>query len=194
MNILHIDSSILGANSITRPLSALAVDRLTAAHPGARVEHRDLGEDPIGHLTGADVAARGTTADPVLEQFKAADVIVIGSPMYNWTISSQLKAWIDRIAVAGETFAYSPQGPKGLAGGKQVIVVTGRGSSLLDDRYAGYDHQEPYLRSVFRFLGIDDVTFVHAQGVALAPDARPAVVAQAEAEIERLFAAQRLAA
>ncbi len=194
MNILHIDSSILGANSVTRPLSALAVDRLTAAHPGARVEYRDLGEDPIGHLTGADVAARGTAVDPVLEQFKAADVIVIGSPMYNWTISSQLKAWIDRIAVAGETFAYSPQGPKGLAGGKQVIVVTGRGSSLLDDRYAGYDHQEPYLRAVFRFLGIDDVTFVHAQGVALAPDARPAVVALAEAEIERLFAPQRLAA
>ena len=194
MNILHIDSSILGANSVTRPLSALAVDRLTAAHPGARVEYRDLGEDPIGHLTGADVAARGTAVDPVLEQFKAADVIVIGSPMYNWTISSQLKAWIDRIAVAGETFAYSPQGPKGLAGGKRVIVVTGRGSSLLDDRYAGYDHQEPYLRSVFRFLGIDDVTFVHAQGVALAPDARPAVVALAEAEIERLFAPQRLAA
>ena len=194
MNILHIDSSILGANSITRPLSALAVDRLTAANPGARVEHRDLGEHPIGHLTGADVAARGTAADPVLEQFKAADVVVLGSPMYNWTISSQLKAWIDRIAVAGETFAYSPQGPKGLAGGKRVIVVTGRGSSLLDDRYAGYDHQEPYLRSVFRFLGIDDVTFVHAQGVALAPDARPAVVAQAEAEIEQLFATQRLAA
>ncbi len=194
MNILHIDSSILGANSITRPLSALAVDRLVAAHPGARVEYRDLGEDPIGHLTGADVAARGTTRDPVLEQFKAADIIVIGSPMYNWTISSQLKAWIDHIAVAGETFAYSLQGPKGLAGGKRVIVVTGRGSSLLDERYAGYDHQEPYLRSVFRFLGIDDVTFVHAQGVALAPDARPAVVAQAEAEIERLFPAPRLAA
>jgi FMN-dependent NADH-azoreductase len=194
MNILHIDSSILGANSITRPLSALAVDRLTAAHPGARVEYRDLGDDPIGHLTGTDVAARGQTADPVIEQFKAADVIVLGSPMYNWTISSQLKAWIDRIAVAGETFAYSPQGPKGLAGGKRVIVVTGRGSSLLDERYAGYDHQEPYLRSVFRFLGIDDVTFVHAQGVALAPDARPVVVAQAEAEIGRLFPVARLAA
>ena len=123
-----------------------------------------------------------------------ADVIVIGSPMYNWTISSQLKAWIDHIAVAGETFAYTPEGPKGLAGGKQVIVVTGRGSSMLDARYDGFDHQEPYLRTVFRFLGIDDVTFVHAQGVALAADARPAVVAKAEAEIARLFPLPSVAA
>jgi FMN-dependent NADH-azoreductase len=187
MNILHIDSSILGANSITRPLSALAVERLVAANPGARVEYRDLGENPIPHLTGADFAARGQAVDPVLEQFKAADIIVIGSPMYNWTISSQLKAWIDHVAVAGETFAYTPEGPKGLARGKKVIVITGRGSSMLDERYDGYDHQEPYLRAVFRFLGVDDVTFVHAQGVALAPDARPAVVAKAEAEVERLF-------
>jgi FMN-dependent NADH-azoreductase len=194
MNILHIDSSILGANSLTRPLSALTVDRLVAANPGARVEHRDLGENPIPHLTGADFAARGQTVDPVIEQFKAADVIVIGSPMYNWTISSQLKAWIDHIAVAGETFAYTPQGPKGLAGGKKVIVVTGRGSSMLDARYDGFDHQEPYLRTIFRFLGIDDVTFVHAQGVALAADARPAVVAKAEAEIARLFPLPSVAA
>jgi FMN-dependent NADH-azoreductase len=187
MNILHIDSSILGANSLTRPLSAMAVDHLAAANPGAHVKHRDLGESPLPHLTGADFAVRGQAVDPVLEQFKAADVIVIGSPMYNWTISSQLKVWIDRIAVAGETFAYTAQGPKGLAGGKRVIVVTGRGSSMLDDRYNGYDHQEPYLRTVFRFMGIDDVTFVHAQGVSLAPNARPAVVARAKAEIERLF-------
>jgi FMN-dependent NADH-azoreductase len=194
MNILHIDSSILGANSLTRPLSALTVDRLVAANPGARVEHRDLGENPIPHLTGADFAARGQTVDPVIEQFKAADVIVIGSPMYNWTISSQLKAWIDHIAVAGETFAYTPQGPKGLAGGKKVIVITGRGSSMLDARYDGFDHQEPYLRTVFRFLGIDDVTFVHAQGVALAADARPAVVAKAGAEIARLVPLPSVAA
>ena len=187
MNILHIDSSILGANSLTRPLSAMTVNRLVVANPRARVEHRDLGENPIQHLTGADFASRGRVVDPVLEQFKAADAIVIGSPMYNWTISSQLKAWIDRVAVAGETFAYTQHGPKGLAGGKRVIVITGRGSSMLDDRYDGYDHQEPYLRTVFRFLGIDDVTFVHAQGVALAPDARPAVFAKAEAEIDRLL-------
>jgi FMN-dependent NADH-azoreductase len=194
MNILHIDSSILGTNSLTRPLSALTVDRLVAANPGAHVERRDLGENPIPHLTGSDFAARGQAIDPVLAQFKAADVIVIGSPMYNWTISSQLKAWIDRVAVAGETFAYTPQGPKGLAGGKKVVVVTGRGSSMLDARYDGFDHQEPYLRTVFRFLGIDDVTFVHAQGVALAADARPAVVAKAEAEIDRLFPLPSIAA
>jgi FMN-dependent NADH-azoreductase len=194
MNILHIDSSILGNHSLTRPLSALTVDRLVAANAGVRVEHLDLAESPIPHLTGAKFAARGQSVDPVLEQFKAADIIVIGSPMYNWTISSQLKAWIDRVAVPGETFAYTPRGPKGLAGGKRVIVLTGRGSSMLDDRYAGFDHQEPYLRTVFRFLGIDDLTFIHAQGLSLAPDARPSVVAHAEAEIERLFPITKLAA
>ena len=192
MNILHIDSSILGANSLTRPLSALAVEHLVAENPSARVEHRDLGESPIPHLTGGDFSARGQAVDPVLEQFKAADVIVIGSPMYNWTISSQLKAWIDRVAVAGETFAYTPQGPKGLAIGKRVIVITGRGSSMLDERYAGYDHQEPYLRTVFRFLGIEHVTFINAQGISLAPDARPSVIAHAEAEIDNLFPAPGL--
>jgi FMN-dependent NADH-azoreductase len=194
MNILHIVSSILGANSLTRPLTALTVEQLLAAHPDARVEHRDLGDDPIAHLTGADFAARGTAVDPVLTQFKVADIIVIGSPMYNWTISSQLKAGIDRIAVAGQTFAYTPQGPNGLAGGKRVIVLTERGSSMLEERYAGFEHQEPYLRTVFRFLGIDDVTFIHAQGVSSAPDARPVIVAHAEAEIEQLFAAQDVAA
>jgi FMN-dependent NADH-azoreductase len=187
MNILHIDSSILGVNSVTRPLSALAVQRLVAENPGANVEHLDLGANPIDHLTGDQFAARGKVVDPVLEQFKVADVLVIGSPMYNWTVSSQLKAWIDRVAVAGETFAYTAQGPKGLAGGKRIIVITGRGSSMLDARYDGYDHQEPYLRSVFRFLGIDDVTFVHAQGLSLEPDARPEVVAKATAEIENLI-------
>jgi FMN-dependent NADH-azoreductase len=187
MNILHIDSSILGVNSVTRPLSALAVQRLVAENPGANVEHLDVGANPIGHLTGQQFAERGKTVDPVLEQFKAADVVVIGSPMYNWTISSQLKAWIDRVAVAGETFAYTAHGPKGLAGGKRIIVVTGRGSSMLDARYDGYDHQEPYLRTVFRFLGVDDVTFVHAQGLALSADARPAIVAKAKAEIEGLI-------
>lgn len=187
MNILHIDSSILGVNSVTRPLSALAVQRLVAENPVAKVEHLDLGANPIDHLTGEQFAARGKVVDPVLEQFKAADVVVIGSPMYNWTVSSQLKAWIDRVAVAGETFAYTTQGPKGLAGGKRIIVVTGRGSSMLDARYDGYDHQEPYLRSVFRFLGIDDVAFVHAQGLSLAPNVRPEVVAKATAEIENLI-------
>ena len=148
MNILHIDSSILGANSLTRPLSALAVEQ---AGRGASRRCRRASRPRPGPDRSSDRRRRSPPAarpmDPVLEQFKAADVIVIGSPMYNWTISSQLKAWIDRVAVAGETFAYSPQGPKGLAGGKRVIVITGRGSSMLDDRYAGYDHQEPYLRT-----------------------------------------------
>jgi FMN-dependent NADH-azoreductase len=186
MNILHIDSSIRGDASVTRPLSALAVDRLLASHPGAHVEHLDLGKDPIDHLTVAEYVDQEKNPSLALKQFKSADIVVIGSPMYNWTISSLLKAWIDRIAVAGHTFAYTSHGPHGLASGKRVIVITGRSGSMLDKLYDGYDHQEPYLRTIFRFLGIDDVTFVHAQGLAVAAK-RPSIIAQAEAEIERLI-------
>lgn len=190
MNILHINSSIRGDASVTRPLSALAVDRLLASHPGAHVEHLDLGKDPIDHLTVAEYVDQEKNPSLALNQFKAADIVVIGSPMYNWTISSLLKAWIDRVAVAGQTFAYTSEGPHGLAGGKRVIVITGRAGSMLDKLYDGYDHQEPYLRTIFRFMGIDDVAFVHAQGLAAAAK-RPSIIAQAEAEIERLIPASQ---
>lgn len=186
MNILHIDSSILGDNSITRHLSALTVARLKVAYPDAIVEHRDLGIDPVPHLTGADLANRGKVADPVLAQFKAADIIVIGSPMYNFGISSQLKAWIDRVGVAGETFSYSAQGPVGLMTGKRVIVLTARGSDFATPAMAPRDHQEPYLRTFFGFIGITDVRFIHAEGVALSPDARGPAIARAEAQIAAL--------
>lgn len=196
MNILHIDSSILGHNSITQHLSALTVARLKVAYPGAIVEHRDLGVDPVPHLTGQDVANRGKIIDPVLAQFKAADIIVIGSPMYNYGISSQLKAWIDRIGVVGETFSYTAQGPIGLMTGKRVIVLTARGSDFSVPAIAPLDHQAPYLRTFFAFIGITDVTFIHAEAVALSPEARGPAVANAEAQIAALDlgAERRLAA
>lgn len=186
MNILHIDSSIFGDNSATKHLSAQVIARLGAAYPGAHIITRDLGADPLPHLTGADVAARGTVADPVLAEFKAANIIVIGSPMYNFGISSQLKAWIDRIGVAGETFRYTAEGPAGLMQGKLVIVLTARGSDFSVPAFAAMDHQEPHLRTFFAFIGIDDATFIHAQGLALSPDARGPAIAKAEAQIAAL--------
>ena len=185
MHLLHLDTSALGANSVTRELSAAIVARWRDVEPGLAVTYRDLDADPLPHLTGdalsgkdAAAAAAGTQA---LEQFLAADALVIGAPMYNFGIPSTLKAWIDRIAVAGRTFRYTEAGPQGLAGGKRVVVASARGSALGDASPA--DFQEAYLRQVFGFLGIDDLRFVRAEGVALSPEHRARAVAAAHAAI-----------
>ncbi|RDZ28714.1 FMN-dependent NADH-azoreductase [Lysobacter silvisoli] len=185
MKLLHIDSSALGANSVTRELSAAVVARWLDAVPGLQVEYRDLDAEPIAHLTGRSLAkadpAEAADAERSLQQFLDADVIVIGSPMYNFGISSTLKAWIDRVAVAGKTFRYTENGPEGLAGGKQVIVASGRGGFHTD---APTDFQEPYLRQVLGFLGITQVEFVRAEGVAYSPQHRTDALAAAHASIK----------
>ena len=184
MHLLHIDSSALGGNSVTRELSAAIVVRWRDALPGLRVSYRDLDLDPVPHVTGRGLS--GADADEVaaaartLEEFLAADVIVIGAPMYNFSVPSTLKAWIDRIAVAGKTFRYTADGAQGLAGGKQVIIASGRGGLHSG---APSDFQEPYLRQVFGFLGIDEVTFVRAEGVAYSPEHRAEALAAAHASI-----------
>ena len=184
MHLLHIDSSALGGNSVTRELSAAIVARWHAALPGLRISYRDLDLDPVPHVTGRGLS--GADADEVaaaartLEEFLAADVIVIGAPMYNFSVPSTLKAWIDRIAVAGKTFRYTADGAQGLAGGKQVIIASGRGGLHTG---APSDFQEPYLRQVFGFLGIDEVTFVRAEGVAYSPEHRAEALAAAHASI-----------
>ena len=185
MNLLHLDASALAAGSVTRELSAAIVARWQDDLPGLDVAYRDLDADPIPHLTGralsgANEAAAAESAR-LLEQFLAADAVVIGAPMYNFGIPSTLKAWIDRIAVAGKTFRYTEAGPQGLAGGKQVVVASGRGSALGDGHPS--DFQEAYLRQVFGFLGIDDITFVRAEGVALSPEHRTSALAAAHAAI-----------
>lgn len=184
MKLLHIDSSALGANSVTRELSAAVVARWQDALPALQVEYRDLDAEPIPHLTGRTLAkadpAEADEGERVIQQFLDADVIVIGSPMYNFGISSTLKAWIDRVAVAGRTFRYTEAGPEGLAKGKRVIVATGRGGFHTG---APSDFQEPYLRQVLGFLGIDEVEFVRAEGVAYSPQHRSDALAQAHASI-----------
>lgn len=184
MKLLHIDSSALGANSVTRELSAAVVARWQDALPALQVEYRDLDAEPIPHLTGRTLAkadpAEADEGERVIQQFLDADVIVIGSPMYNFGISSTLKAWIDRVAVAGRTFRYTEAGPEGLAKGKRVIVATGRGGFHTG---APSDFQEPYLRQVLGFLGIEEVEFVRAEGVAYSPQHRSDALAQAHASI-----------
>ena len=119
-----------------------------------------------------------------MEEFLAAEIVVVGAPMYNFSIPSQLKAWIDRLAVAGKTFRYTEKGPEGLAGGKKVIVASSRGGFYRPDTQAAFlDHQESYLRSVFGFFGITDVTFIRAEGVALGAEQRAKAIDAAKSEI-----------
>jgi FMN-dependent NADH-azoreductase len=116
-----------------------------------------------------------------MDEFLAADTVVIGAPMYNFTISTQLKAWIDRIAVRGKTFSYSENGPQGLAGGKRVIIAIARGNLYGPGApAAAFDFQEPYLRAVFGFIGISDVEFIRAEGIAFSPEHRTAALASAQ--------------
>ncbi|MDN7532094.1 FMN-dependent NADH-azoreductase [Burkholderia orbicola] len=172
MKLLHIDSSILGQGSVSRELSAEIVARFRARDPGLTVTHLDLAATPIGHLTAGHLAAaQGAPADDALkadveigqralEEFLAADIVVIGAPMYNFGIASQLKAWVDRISVAGTTFRYDENGPVGLCGGKKLVIASSRGGVYsAGSPFASFDHQETYLRDAFGFLGITDITF-----------------------------------
>ncbi|RYZ74066.1 MAG: FMN-dependent NADH-azoreductase [Lysobacteraceae bacterium] len=184
MKLLHLDSSALGTGSVTRELTAAIVARWQDKLPQVQVEYRDLDTSPLPHLTGSSLAQanpdEAADAARTLEQFLAADVVVIGAPMYNFSIPSTLKAWIDRIAVAGKTFRYTENGPEGLAGAKKVIIASGRGGIHTG---APTDFQEPYLRQVFAFLGVEDLEFVRAEGVAYSPQHRSDAIAGALASI-----------
>ncbi|MGJ4907647.1 FMN-dependent NADH-azoreductase [Bradyrhizobium sp. SZCCHNRI1009] len=191
--LLHIDSSVLGANSVSRQVSAAIVGRFRQIMPGLEVIYRDVAAEPLSHLSGTHVAVAygAPVEDPaveadvaagqaVLEEFLAADIVVIGAPMYNFSIPSQLKAWIDRIAVKGKTFSYGPNGPQGLAGGKRIIVALSRGGHYgADTPMAAFEHLETYLRSVFSFIGVTDLEFVAADGVQIGPEHREQALAKA---------------
>jgi FMN-dependent NADH-azoreductase len=202
MKLLHVDSSILGQGSVSRILSAEIAATQKALHPGLEVSYRDLAATPIGHLNGAHLAAaQGAVpadaaiekdlalGEAMLDEFLAADIVVVGAPMYNFAIPSQLKAWIDRLAVAGKTFRYTAEGPQGLAGGKKVFVASSRGGFYGPGTPAAvWEHQESYLRAIFGFFGITDVTFVRAEGVALGTDAREKAIEAARGEVTKLAA------
>ena len=183
MKLLHIDSSALGANSVSRELTAAIVNGWKQRNPGLEVTYRDLAANPLPHWLPVADAASMPAGDPLAELF-AADVIVIGAPMYNFGIPSQLKAWIDRIVVAGKTFQYGANGPEGLAGGRKVIVASARGGFYgADSGRAGADFQESYLRHVFNFIGITDIEFVRAEGLGVGPEQRAKAIDEAHAEI-----------
>ena len=183
MTILHIDASINGENSASRAISKSIVDQVKGANWGQEVIYRDLAANPLPHLTLESFADTS-----VVDEFLGADIIVIGAPMYNFTIPSQLKAWIDRIAIAGKTFSYTENGPQGLAGGRRVIIGLARGGVYSDGSpAAAFEHLETYLRGVFNFIGIEP-EFVIAEGLAISPELRDQAIGQALGETLRLAA------
>ncbi|CZV24411.1 MULTISPECIES: FMN-dependent NADH-azoreductase [Enterobacter] len=182
MKILHLDSSINYEFSVTRQLSAETVKQLMATSQGNQLTYRDLVKDEISHLTG-EIAAefRPVTGRPatitrldserelsnaLVSEFLESDVIVIGAPMYNFSVPSQLKAWMDRIAQPGKTFSYTPTGPVGLAGEKRVIIASARGGFYAGTAFEEMDFQEQFLRKFLGFLGISNVVFVRAEGAS----------------------------
>jgi FMN-dependent NADH-azoreductase len=173
MKLLHIDSSILGEQSASRTVSREIVARWKQAVPGIKVEHLDLVANELPHLTGHHLAQMQVPESrdaQVLADFLAADVVVIGAPMYNFGLSTQLKSWIDRIVVAGKTFKYTATGPQGLVHGKRIIVAVSRGGVYPEN--APFEHAESYLKIIFGFIGVTDLTFVRAEGLMLSPEHR----------------------
>lgn len=194
-NILVLNSSTLGDASVSKVLVEEAVNLLLEKNPGSTVEERDLGTAPIPHLITANVAGvRGVPAtkaelaarvlsDELIAELRAADTVVIGAPMYNFSIPTGLKAWFDHVLRPGETFSYTEAGPQGLLTGKRVIVIESRGGLYSEGPTQAIDFQEPYLRTLLRFIGLTDVTFIHAEKLGLGPQAREAAVTAAKAKI-----------
>jgi FMN-dependent NADH-azoreductase len=202
MRLLHLDSSVLGPHSVSRQVSAAIVDRLRQTTPGIDVSYRDLTQTPLAHLSGLHLAASQGAApeaslqpdlaagQAMLEEFLAADIVVIGAPMYNFTIPSQLKAWIDRILVAGKTFKYGADGVQGLAGNKRIIVAISRGGFYGAGTPAAVgEHLETYLRWVFGFIGVTNPEFISADGIQVGPEHREKAVADALKAANNLAAA-----
>jgi len=186
MKLLHIDSSVFGENSASRNLTAAIVARLRAEHADIEVIRRDLAAQTLPHFTPVLENSHPCVARnaEILDEFLSADIVVIGAPMYNFAIPTQLKAWIDRILAAGKTFRYTENGPEGLAGGKRVIIASARGGIYSNAAGKASDFQEAYLRRVFEFIGVDNPEFVRAEGLNLGAAQRDAAMAKARRQIE----------
>jgi FMN-dependent NADH-azoreductase len=202
-NILVVDSAATGESSVSRRLTRALADTLQRRDPAARIVRRDVGATPIPHLSEATVPAirAGLAETPEAEralalsntliaELKAADVIVIGAPMYNFGMPSTLKAWFDHVLRAGITFRYSEAGPEGLVTGKKAIVVEARAGLYSEGPAAAMDSQEPHLRTLLGFMGIDDVSFVRAEKLAFGPDTAAAAIAEAISALESFAEAE----
>lgn len=193
-NILSIDSSILGEHGVSVQLSGSLLEQLSAKFGDVSVTHRDLGSDPIPYFDGATLAAlsegKAALADTLIDEVMSADIIVIGAPMYNFTIPAQLKSWLDHIARAGTTFRYTESGAEGLVTGKKVIVLFSRGGVYSN---TPADTQTPYMQTILGFMGMTDVEFIYAEGLALGEESRTKAIASAEAAVTATVQALEIA-
>lgn len=195
--LLVLKSSASGAASVSNRLVDDLVARLKAERAEIQVTERDLDREPVPHVTQETLAGIGRAApetpstvrtrrlaDSLIGELKAADMIVIGAPMYNFGIPSTLKSWFDHVLRAGETFRYTEKGPEGLAGGRPVVVIETRGGLYSAGPAASFDSQEPHLRTLLGFMGLDDVRFVRAEKLGMgAPEPEIAAAAAALAEV-----------
>ncbi len=171
MQLLHIDSSITGEDSITRKLSAAIVRRLVERHPDTHVLRRDLVAEPLPYFTVRKDAPSPPLQQQLVNEFLDSQMVVIGAPMYNFGIPAQLKTWLDYLAVPRVTFKYTAQGAVGLAGGRHIFLALSRGRIYAaGSPSAGSEHQESYLQAYLRFLGVTDITMVRAEGVRMGPE------------------------
>jgi FMN-dependent NADH-azoreductase len=198
MNILVVNSSAQGENSVSTTLSRDFVEQVRASDPAAKVTVRDVGSQPLPHLTAHTVAAiRGTAeteeeqrtlalSDAAVSELQDADVIVIGAPMYNFGIASTLKAWFDHVLRARVTFRYTEAGPEGLLKGKRAIVIETRAGVYSGGPAMAQDSQEQHLRTLLNFMGIDDIVFVRVEGTAFGPEAAEMAIEGARGELAAL--------
>jgi FMN-dependent NADH-azoreductase len=199
-NVLIVDSAATGDASVSRRLTRELESILRRRGP-VRIVHRDVGARPVPHLTAATTPAiRGAEAetdeardalalsDELIAELKAADIVVIGAPMYNFGMPSTLKAWFDHVLRAGITFRYSEAGPEGLLKGKKAIVVESRAGLYSTGPSAVMDSQEPHLRTLLGFMGLDDMSFVRAEKLAFGPDSAAASIAEAVEQLRSLAA------
>jgi FMN-dependent NADH-azoreductase len=194
-NVLIIDSAATGDQSVSRKLTSEFAAQLKRRDPATTIVHRDVGRETIPHLTEATVTAiRGmpetpegeatrALSDQLIAEIQAADLIVIGAPMYNFGMPSTLKAWFDHVLRAGLTFRYTAEGPEGLVKGKRAIVIESRAGLYSEGPAAAMDHQEPHLRTLLGFMGITDVRYVRAEKLAFGPEAASAAIGQALAQL-----------
>lgn len=197
-NVLVVTSSAQGSQSLSGDLAAYFVTELQAVDPALVVTHRDVGADPLPHLVSETVA--GIRAEPktpaehqaralsdaLIAELQAADVVVIGSPMYNFGISSTLKAWFDHVLRARVTFRYTENRPVGLLAGRKAVVIETRAGVYSEGPAAVMDGQEPHLRAMLSFVGLDDARFVRVEGTAFGPEAAEAAKAKARDELTRI--------
>lgn len=190
INVLNITSSIFGDSGVSSQLNTYTIEQLKTHFNDATIVHRDLGIEELPHFNAQTIAAIGNNeaelADSLIKELQTADLVLIGVPMYNFGVPSQLKTWFDHVARAGTTFKYTENGPVGLLEDRKIIINASRGGVYKD---SGFDSQTPYLKAFLNFIGLKDVEIIYAEGLNLGQDIRETSINEAKQQVEKTVAA-----